>query len=162
MSETNTVYLILRLRGEPRGGSAGGSGGGCCCSDGGYRSSNGGCRHASSLAPAWEMPELGPNDLAFVAGRSLVIAARGRVPVLCPQADSVACFSADQEEIVFSMRNKMAYELCGPSKSPESFAVFVLSADHSTMERVDDGEKIRDRRNVAAIFIIEDYGAPSL
>lgn len=120
-----------------------------------------GMEGAAYVAPAWEMPELGPNDLAFVAGESLVIAAYGRVPVLCPQADSVACFSADQEEIVFSMRNKMVHELCGPSKSPESFAVFVLSADHSTMERVADGEKIRERRNVAAVFIVEDYGAPS-
>ena len=98
-------------------------------------------------------------DLTFVGG--IIKTSAHRVPVLCPQGRSLACFSADVRCTIEHMRSCMVAALCGVSKPSIAFAVFVLGADHRTLERVVDTTCIIvDRRDVAAVFVIEDHGPP--
>lgn len=117
-----------------------------------------GFRGEARVAAAWELPRLGEYDLAFVSGMPLVVASGDRVPVLCPQGGAVACFSSRSDASVLSMRDSMVAALCGTSKHPSMFAVFVLGADRKRLERVEEEGSLRDRRDVSAVFIVEDYG----
>jgi len=116
-----------------------------------------GVRGEARVAAAWELPPLGEYDLVFVSGMPLVVASGERVPVLCPQGGAVACFSSRSDASVLAMRDAMVAALCGTGRHASMFAVFVLGADRKRLERVSEEGSLRDRRDVLAVFIVEDY-----
>ena len=136
------------------------------------------------LSPTEQFGELTGSEMIFMEGRVLV--ASGRVAIICPQGDSagsVACASAPCEMPLHEMRNQFL-SVFRREEHFHEYEVFVLSREQTVVE-IDEqsGEEhlvtiparlerypevwhervtITDPYLVAAVFLVEDCGAPSV